>query len=301
MNEENTTQENFDIKNVQKNINELNEIQKKILKIHKILLLILKKYSQTIDENNFTKKYSLEISNMLSTVLKNIDTSSETISLLRKLLTKSKNIVTSSKKQSLDDLELKEYLLLDKKYFTLIVKNYKMLEEFTISNYDLLKTETKISEEIKQIDNKKSQISSSFIENTLTISETQNKVFLPYTIEKIEEYISNNPKKKLSIQEVIDSVYTVSLDTYKNSVLSRFSEAFKLIRNKEHGSIKDALDLAFEVAFNYTLHPAIITACDSLNELDIYLACLEYDELEDFRFFDINFEVAPVIPKKLKN
>lgn len=289
--------QNFNIENVKKNIEELNELQKKIFKIHKLLLLILKRYSQTIDETNFTKKYCTEINSMLSTISQNIDLSIETISSLRKLLTKSKSIVDSHEKQSLDDLELKEYIFLEKKSSSLIQKNYEILEKFTIANYDLLKAEEKIDRDLGAINNDDNQILPSFTENTLIISETKNKVFLPYTLEKIQSYIAKSSNKNLTIQEVIDTVYTVPLENYKYPVVSRFTEAFKLVRLKEQGSIKDALDLAFELAFNYNLHPAIITACNSINELDIYLACMEYDELDSFRFFNINFEIAPLISK----
>ena len=53
-----------------------------------------------------------------------------------------------------------------------------------------------------------------------------------------------------------------------------------------------------ELFINYNLHPAIITACNSLNELDIYLACLEDDTLEDFKFFSIKYEIAPIASSK---
>lgn len=289
---------NFNIENVEKNIEELNELQKKIFKIHRLLLLILKRYSQTIDETNFTKKYCSEINNMLLTISKNIDISIETTSMLRKLLTKSKSVVDSYDKENLDDLEIKEYVFLEKKTSPVILKNYEMLEKFTVDNYDLLKAEAKIDRDLGAINNDENQITPSFTENTLIISEIKNKVFLPYTLEKIQSYIAKSSNKNLTIQEVIDTVYTVPLDNYKNSVISRFTEAFRLVRLKEHGSIKDALDLAFELAFNYSLHPAVITACSSINELDIYLACMEYDELDNFRFFNVSFEVAPLISKK---
>jgi len=298
MSEAKNTFENFNIKNVEKNIEELTDLQKKLSKVHKLLLLILKNYSQTIDETNFSKKYYTEISNMISAISKNIETSIKTTSLLRKLLAKSKSVVDSYKKETVNELEIKEYIFLEKKSASLILKNYEILEKFTLDNYDLLKSEAKIDKALGNINNDDTQLSPSFIENTLIISEVKGKVFLPYTLEKIQSYIAKSENKNLSIQEVIDSVYTVPLSNYKKSVTSRFTEAFKLVRQKEHGSIKDALDLAFELAFNYNLHPAIITACNNINELDIYLACMEYNELDNFRFFNINFEMSPMISKK---
>ena len=65
--------------------------------------------------------------------------------------------------------------------------------------------------------------------------------------------------------------------------------------SKSNGSSKlKALSLASELFMNYNLHPAIITACKSVDELDVYLACLEDNTLQDFRFFDIKYEIPPI-------
>jgi hypothetical protein len=45
------------------------------------------------------------------------------------------------------------------------------------------------------------------------------------------------------------------------------------------------------------LHPAIITACKSIDELDIYLSCLEDNQLDDFKIFDIKYEILPKVVK----
>ena len=52
--------------------------------------------------------------------------------------------------------------------------------------------------------------------------------------------------------------------------------------------------------FKYELNPIIIAACRNLNELDIYLDCLEENELYDFKCFKIKFEVMPKIVKNSK-
>lgn len=80
--------------------------------------------------------------------------------------------------------------------------------------------------------------------------------------------------------------------------MARFREAYKLAKDKENMSFKGALDLAFECFFNSALHPAIISSCDNLNQLDVYLSCLEYDELEDFYFFDIIYKIPPLKQNK---
>ena len=121
-------------------------------------------------------------------------------------------------------------------------------------------------------------------ENTLIISEQDQHVILPYTFKKLNNILKANPDKYTSIYDVIDKIYTKPIKYYKNAPVARFREAYKLAKDKENMSIKGALDLAFECFFNSALHPAIISSCDNLNQLDVYLSCLEYDELEDFIF-----------------
>ena len=95
-----------------------------------------------------------------------------------------------------------------------------------------------------------------------------------------------------SVSEIISKVYTRPLALYKHAARSRFREAYDLIINKEHGTKKQALDLGLELMFNSSLHPAIITACKSLDELDVYLSCLEYNELQDFKFFKVEYDIV---------
>lgn len=132
------------------------------------------------------------------------------------------------------------------------------------------------------------------IENTLVISENKNNVILPYKINDLNAILELNKDKYNNIYEIIEQHYTIPYSNYKSPVFSRFKEAFKLIRNKEQGSIKDAIDLGFELMFNYSLHPAIISACKNLDELDIYLDYLDTNETDKFDCFNIKFEIAPI-------
>lgn len=139
-------------------------------------------------------------------------------------------------------------------------------------------------------------------DNTLIISAKDNKVILPFRINELQEKLKNNKDKYNNLNDIINELYTVPLDIYKNSSLARFNEAFNLIRNKEKGSLKDAFDLGFELFFNSNLNPAIITACRNLDELDIYLSCLDDNELDKFKCFDIVYEYMPtVITTKKQN
>jgi len=179
----------------------------------------------------------------------------------------------------------------------------KKVSEF-FSHEDATSTESKKKEieeeptvelsDLSSNDNKKSE---KLLENTLIISELDQKVILPYTIKELEEILEENYSKYHSIEEIIDKFYTRPLKQYRHSATSRFKEAYKLIRKKENGTISEALDLGMELFSNYSLHPAIISACKNINELDIYLSCLEYNELDDFNFFKIIFNVTPSTKK----
>lgn len=127
---------------------------------------------------------------------------------------------------------------------------------------------------------------------TLLISEIQNKVVLPYTISELQQVLNNNNNYK-SLQDVIDNVYTIPIDRYKNSFKSRFKETYNLMRKKENASIWDSIELALELSFNNLLNPAIITACKNLDELDVYLDCLSSNELDKFNLFNIKYEILP--------
>ena len=137
-------------------------------------------------------------------------------------------------------------------------------------------------------------------ENTLVISEISGKVILPYTLIELNKILENNPTRYTCIKDIINLLYTKSIKLYKNATTSRFKEAFKLIKEREKGSLFEALDLAFELAPNSNLHPAIISACKNIDQLDVYLSCLEYNELKDFRYFKIIFNSAPSVIKSVK-
>lgn len=128
--------------------------------------------------------------------------------------------------------------------------------------------------------------------SVLLISEKQNKVFLPYSLSDLQHKLSRNKKYK-SIQDVINNEYIIPLDKYKNPIISRFRESYALMKNKEHSSVLDSLDLAVELCFNSLLNPAIISACKNLDELDIYLDYLDSNELDKFKLFEIKYELLP--------
>lgn len=132
------------------------------------------------------------------------------------------------------------------------------------------------------------------VENTLIISETKGKVFLPYNITFVNALLKNNPDKYTCIEDVVNREYSIPIDSFKNPSLSRFREGFKLMRKKEKKSIIEAFDLGMELTFKYNLHPAIICACNSLDELDQYLDYLDNKKGRSFDCFKIIFDIPPI-------
>ena len=134
--------------------------------------------------------------------------------------------------------------------------------------------------------------------NTLVISEEDGKVYLPYTKEDIKNDVMQNRGTKIS--EVIEGKYILPLDKYKNYMRARFREGYNLMYRKEGKSKRSAIMLGIELMFETNLHPAIISACKNLEELDIYLDCLEDNELEKFSCFKIIYKSLPTLRKKAK-
>lgn len=134
--------------------------------------------------------------------------------------------------------------------------------------------------------------------NTLVISEEDGKVYLPYTKEEIKNEVLQNRGTKIS--DVIEQNYILPLDKYKNSMRARFREGYNLMYKREGKSKKSAILLGIELMFETNLHPAIISACKTLEELDIYLDCLEDNELEKFSCFKIIYKSLPTLHKKAK-
>lgn len=128
--------------------------------------------------------------------------------------------------------------------------------------------------------------------NTLLISETQSKVVLPYKIKDVKKILDENSKYE-TLQDVINVEYTLPINKYKNSSKSRFKEAYNLMRKKEKASIFDSLSVATEMTFNNSLNPAVITACENLDQLDVYVDCLSSNELDKFNYFKVKYEALP--------
>ena len=134
--------------------------------------------------------------------------------------------------------------------------------------------------------------------DTLLISEVQGKVFFPYTGKEVEDIFNDEPGKYNSLEDVIDEKYTRPIKEFKDLHLSRARETFILLTQREHFSGLESLELTIEMFRKRYLHPAIIAACRTLNELNVYLDCLDKNEIDDFKIFKIKYEVLPIQIKK---
>lgn len=129
--------------------------------------------------------------------------------------------------------------------------------------------------------------------DTLIISEKSGYVYLPFKVSDLNSEYIEKKNKYSGLVDLVNKEYTIPIGRYKNSVTSRFKEAYLLMTNKEKSSALSGLELGLELAFNYSLHPAIISACKNLDELDEYLDALESKDLSQFNSFKVSFELMP--------
>lgn len=131
--------------------------------------------------------------------------------------------------------------------------------------------------------------------NTLIISEKDNKVFLPYKLDEVNYYLDNYPDQFNSIENVVAKLFILPLQYYIiHPSIARFREAYSLCRNKEKCNVFDSLSYGFELMLNNKLNPAIIAACKNKEQLSHYIECLNENCLNEFTDFEIKFEVNPI-------
>lgn len=131
--------------------------------------------------------------------------------------------------------------------------------------------------------------------NVLVVSEKRKRVFLPYSEKEVLEYLEQYPNQYKSFDDVIKKEFIFPVESYlKHPVIARFRESYSLIRDREAKSIFDAFKFAMDMMFHYDLNPAIIAACKSENQLENYLNCLNRKKLDEFKDFEIIFEVNPI-------
>ncbi|MBR1883650.1 MAG: hypothetical protein IJ809_01690 [Clostridia bacterium] len=151
------------------------------------------------------------------------------------------------------------------------------------------------NENMQNDDNMKKKITDNGV---LVISEIQKKVILPYTKGEVKEIYRKNKELYKDEQDVIEKEFTKDFYYYRHQFTSRFREAVELITKREGMSKLDGFNLGSELFLKSYLHPAIISACKNLDELNVYLDCLDKNELDDFKVFDIKYELYPAVISK---
>lgn len=275
--------------------------------LNKQILVFIKNFIGSIEVNyDFDSSSSFfSYMNESTSMLNKSNSNIENIQNLIKKLDIISDLIKKNDNEFLE-IEIDSYNNQFNEYINSIYENTNLIEEFIhkISLLDLSKLlqDFKNSQIIEKVDDtaisedftvSSDDVDSSYIENTLIISELKGKVILPYKMETVKQILLN--ENYSSISDVIEKLYTIPIKNYKFASVARFREAYKLMIEKEHSSKLKAISLASELFGNYNLHPAIITACNSLDELDIYLACLEDNVLGDFKFFDIKYEIPPAV------
>ena len=96
--------------------------------------------------------------------------------------------------------------------------------------------------------------------NVLIISEKDQKAYLPYKYADVEKIYHDSENKYKSTKDVIEQLYVLPLNQFKNAPVARFRETFNLMLHKEKTSIISALDLSLELMFKYELNPIIIAS-----------------------------------------
>ena len=278
------------------------DIQKNL---NKQILIFMKNFMSNI-KISFDVNPEAETFLYLNESTTNLNKSNSNINLLNDLLSSLDKIGNFT--ENLEN-DIKNYNAKFKESMNSIFTNTEIIEKFVfqITTTDLsdlshnLVPSSPVVDNIITVKEKIEDVDedSPFIENTLIISENHKKVILPYNMSTVKNILLKNSKRFSSLEDVIDKMYTKPISYYKFSPVSRFKETFKLVKEREKGSTFKALSLAFELLGNYNLHPAVITACNSLDELDIYLACLDDNTLEDFHFFNVKYEI-PLALSKIK-
>ncbi len=294
----------------------LNNILNQQRQLKKTLFLYLEKLSESLSNATDTHDTTSLIS-CLETIKKNFENIKENIDKIKEL---KKYLLDSLKLDFFDPIYFEKYNKDFKSLFNKISEDNifyytfmeSILKHMTVNfpdfNSNTIKDisnnieltpnvvsekvldETEIKNKINKLQNNINHENLHLNENVLLVSEKNKNVVLPYSTVELEIFFSDHPEKYSSIQDIIDKEYTLPLKYYKHAAISRFKEAFYLARKKSKLSFLKSLSLANEVFFNSNLNPAIITACRNVDELYIYLSCLDDNALDKFNCFKIVYD-----------
>lgn len=289
--------------NIQEIMNLYNNKKMNLLSITTNMIAL----SDSLDKNKLDRFYetvsllkqSFEKINTIQDLTNKLDEDlTSTISLYDKGLENNSNEIKANLVEYNKQREELSHKILEFETINTTILNSAINLSLSISKRKIKKANPIVPSTIKK-DTKKIDIDlEPYDNNVLIVSEKEQKAYLPFFYSEVKDIYQNSNNQYRTLQDVIDNLYVLPLDKFKNSTIARFKESFHLIRDKEKGSVTKALDLGLELMFKYELNPIIIAACRNLDELDIYLDCLEENELHDFSCFEIKFEVTPQLTKK---
>ena len=212
-----------EIKSISNDINSQNELKRKIVSY-------IREFVYHIDFLQLDY-----ISDSLKNIVSYLDVSDATLDIYEALLAQVYDIRVQVKKNS--DID---------KYKKLIdIYNQKYEEQsITISN-NVSKINTLFATSFSEVHTETENL-----ENTLVIDEINSQVILPYNLKDLYNLLKHDTTYN-TINDAINSIYRKPLSYYKKAPVARFREAYKLIKNREHGSTKEAIDLdSFEATGN---------------------------------------------------
>ncbi len=129
---------------------------------------------------------------------------------------------------------------------------------------------------------------------TLIISEKNNKIYLPYKMSEIKNYMHSYPDSYTDASDVVKQEFILDLGEFmQHPSKSRFQETYTLIRNRDGKSVASAVLYGLKLVKKSNLSPAVIAACKHKEELDRYLNCLKENKLDEFKSFNIMYEINP--------
>lgn len=263
----------------QSTIDFVNEIQNIFAKINENLQLL-----------NTLKNDFLAISERTIDLLIHIESSNDDSSSYNSQIKEIRNMINM---YSLENEKLQEQINNNNRLIDDFFKKdnvHKYLRIFNIEYTNELKHSRTLFSNIRSNDS-----FSDFPEenHVLRVSEKDNRVYLPYSKSELTLYMEQYSDSYASYADVIKKEFILPLDYYmKHPVVARFRETYSLIKDREAKSVMDGLKYAFNLMFKYELNPIIIAACKTQEQLENYLEALEKNKLDEFKDFEIKFEVS---------
>lgn len=283
------------IPQIKKILNQRNQLLQE--KKDELSIFFTAKHNVKTENFNTVREYIDTLSSLLDNLYSQINNHNSLTNLINKIEINLIKLIESLNFDNLREDLSAEYLNNKISAFKEIYEHNEISFKQFIEQYNNTVADYKNVSYISQ--NKNASAISNFDEitdnNVLLISEIDNKITLPYTVQEINNLLNAYPDVYKTVYDVIEQEFTLSYNfCKKNPIISRFREAYYLYRNKEMRSIWESFIFAKNLMFMNNLLPAVIAAVKSEKQLNAYLECLDNNRVEqDFKYFKIEFKVRP--------